>query len=445
MTGTAVAAASAALLTCCSHVCVEQMLIWTMEERPKTIPPVAIDSCFGVAACVGVIGYVLGNVLTFSALSFHDRSRYPNRQSRWLLLAMVGTLAVCILLGATSFRWMDRFYGSLPENPGAVWRRQDVAATPEGETRLNSTELTIAKDEQSAVSVPAPEFHDDKDATARYSLSAGPELAIWSGFALFLAQVLHLVALLPHRDRLLVVSHSGSTKWLGRVAIISLLMYGAVSVWAMSTAATFPYQLRAEMMSESPHPSDLVRSTTHFVMYSSFGYGLLTLHLLVAIAFYLRYLWCFRQANQATIFLSYRRIDTGSTVRRIGDRVVEHFGSGALFRDELSIPHGCDFGEHIRNAMRQCQVVLAVIGTDWCNNPIVGQQDWVRLELEGAREVGVKVLPVLLDDASMPPSSQLAESIRWITEINAISIRQDADFDRDVLRMFEAVKSLLSK
>lgn len=43
------------------------------------------------------------------------------------------------------------------------------------------------------------------------------------------------------------------------------------------------------------------------------------------------------------IFISYRRVDSEDVAGRIYDRLVQHFGHDAIFKDVDDIPFGVDF------------------------------------------------------------------------------------------------------
>src|SRR6185295_9662234 len=57
--------------------------------------------------------------------------------------------------------------------------------------------------------------------------------------------------------------------------------------------------------------------------------------------------------------------------------------------------------------------------------------DSVRVEIRGALERGIPVIPVLVQGASMPRAEDVPEGLRPLTAINAIELRHtrwDADF-----------------
>ena len=151
------------------------------------------------------------------------------------------------------------------------------------------------------------------------------------------------------------------------------------------------------------------------------------------------------------IFVSYRRSDSSAIVGRIIDRLENRFGREKIFRDLSSIRYGQDFGKVIGDALAQCKVCLVIIGDDWINvrndagnRRIDDSNDWVRTEVVSALEQGVRVIPVLVEDAIMPEKSQLPENLKNLAGLNAAKVRDDPDFDVDVDRLFNAVDSYLS-
>lgn len=139
-----------------------------------------------------------------------------------------------------------------------------------------------------------------------------------------------------------------------------------------------------------------------------------------------------------SVFISYRRHDSGHITGRIYDRLVKAFGENQVFFDVDSPMLGIDFREHIREKVSSSAVCLAVIGTQW--NPVgaSGQprlseaQDRVRIEIELALERGIPVIPVLVDGAGVPAEKDLPQSIAGLAYRNAARVRYDPDFHRDM-------------
>ena len=83
-----------------------------------------------------------------------------------------------------------------------------------------------------------------------------------------------------------------------------------------------------------------------------------------------------------------------------------------------SIPYAVDFRKHLTEAVSRCEVLLAVIGDRWLDaafseGPQQGKRrldepgDYVRIEIEAALARGIPVIPVLVDQATMPSESKL--------------------------------------
>ena len=62
------------------------------------------------------------------------------------------------------------------------------------------------------------------------------------------------------------------------------------------------------------------------------------------------------------VFVSYRRQDARHVAGRLADRLVERF---QVFMDMDTIEPGTDFTDVIRQAVKDCDVFLSVIGPQW--------------------------------------------------------------------------------
>ena len=54
------------------------------------------------------------------------------------------------------------------------------------------------------------------------------------------------------------------------------------------------------------------------------------------------------------ILISYRRDDSADVTGRIYDRLIQQFGSRAIFKDVDSIPFGVDFRKHLDEQVARC-------------------------------------------------------------------------------------------
>lgn len=141
------------------------------------------------------------------------------------------------------------------------------------------------------------------------------------------------------------------------------------------------------------------------------------------------------------IFISYRRADSQVFADRIYDRLAKDFPPNSVFYDLFSIELGVDFANVIRQTLSDCAVVLVVIGRQWTTvaNPETGEKrlfdvnDFVRLEVETAlNHPEVRVIPLLVDGATMPTYAEIPASLKRLVQINGTVIRPGRDFHEDM-------------
>jgi hypothetical protein len=149
------------------------------------------------------------------------------------------------------------------------------------------------------------------------------------------------------------------------------------------------------------------------------------------------------------IFISYRRDDSAATVGRIYDRLIANFGRAAVFKDVDSIPIGVNFHPYIDSVMRQCNVALVVIGPRWltaanaAGRRLDDPEDVVRQEIEIALRLGLVIVPVLVESATMPSAGALPATLQELAGRNGVSVRYDPDFENDMRRLVGALQRLL--
>ena len=148
------------------------------------------------------------------------------------------------------------------------------------------------------------------------------------------------------------------------------------------------------------------------------------------------------------IFISYRREDCPGHAGRIFDRLRSRFGGDVVFMDVTAIEPGVDFVEVLHKAVGSCDALLAVIGPQWLSATHDGKRrlddpnDFVRIEIAGALERNVRVLPVLVEGASIPPTEGLPSDLHALTRRQAIELR-DARWDDDIERLLEGLEKFL--
>jgi len=153
-------------------------------------------------------------------------------------------------------------------------------------------------------------------------------------------------------------------------------------------------------------------------------------------------------AKAVEIFISSRRDDSSDVTGRVYDRLLQEFGRSKVFKDVDSIPAGADFQANTSDTLTRCNACLVVIGARWlhvCDEHgqprIKDPSDHVRLEIETALQRGIRVIPVLVQGAPMPSRGSLPSSLQGLVLRNALPVRPDPDFHRDMDRLCAAIKA----
>jgi hypothetical protein len=145
------------------------------------------------------------------------------------------------------------------------------------------------------------------------------------------------------------------------------------------------------------------------------------------------------------IFISYRRDDSSGSTGRLYDRLALDFPTDNLFIDVDAIAPGVDFVDEIARRVESCDVLLAVIGRGWQTaidkqgrRRIDDPTDFVRIEIATALRGDVRVIPVLVDGATMPMADQLPSDLEPLVRRNAVELSHHR-FAADVKRLARAL------
>jgi hypothetical protein len=159
-----------------------------------------------------------------------------------------------------------------------------------------------------------------------------------------------------------------------------------------------------------------------------------------------------RRLKANSIFISYRRKDSADSAGRMYERLAYHYGKTAVFLDNPSIPKGVDFDEFLEGAVRNCKVLLCVIGGQWLEaDPVTGKSrlenegDFVRLEIETALQNHIPIIPLAVHGADFPTADKLPDSLKRFPYKNGLKIRPDDDFQQDMTRLIKAIDAILMK
>ncbi len=144
-----------------------------------------------------------------------------------------------------------------------------------------------------------------------------------------------------------------------------------------------------------------------------------------------------------SIFVSYRRQDSGWAADRLVSSLRRAYGDTSIFHDVTSIPAGVDFRDEIRHAIESRSVILVVISTKWAEimRERENETDYVRVEIETALQLKKLTIPILVDNIEMPDFSVLPQHIQGLQWHNAYPLRRDPDFENDVRRLIDTINS----
>lgn len=152
----------------------------------------------------------------------------------------------------------------------------------------------------------------------------------------------------------------------------------------------------------------------------------------------------------AKVFISYRRKDSQAITDRIYEHLVKAFGESIIFKDVDNILLGDDFADHIISILKESQIVLVIVGNYWTdisdsegNSRLDDPSDLVRIEVKMALDQPhTRVIPVLVNTATMPSSNALPEALQPFVRQNATEVRNDPNFVNDIERLIRNLQTL---
>jgi TIR domain len=129
------------------------------------------------------------------------------------------------------------------------------------------------------------------------------------------------------------------------------------------------------------------------------------------------------------IFLSYRRDDAGVSASLLRMCLEQYLPGTQVFRDAESIEPGANFRTRIEDAIKSSAVLLALIGPSWLTAAdVAGRRrlfdpdDVLVWEIALALRLGVRVIPVLVQAAPMPPAKELPAALRDLADLQAVPL-----------------------
>ncbi len=149
-----------------------------------------------------------------------------------------------------------------------------------------------------------------------------------------------------------------------------------------------------------------------------------------------------------TIFVSYRRKDSGPAAWRLAEALSNAFGMRSVFIDTDTIRVGDHWPDRINDSLKAASFLVAVIGPQWLqiHDPYGRRRidlpdDWVRAEVLHALNNKIRLIPVLTGGASPLPPDGLPAELRGLAAIQAYPI-DDNFVKRDTQFLIQQLTTL---
>ena len=150
------------------------------------------------------------------------------------------------------------------------------------------------------------------------------------------------------------------------------------------------------------------------------------------------------------IFINYRRGDDPGFTQALYGRLEQVFPPERLFMDVDNIAPGLDFVQVLNEQVASCDVLIAVVGPNWLaaidesgQRRLDNPEDFVRVEIESALSQKKRVIPVLVNDAKMPRSTELPEGLKPFARCNAVRLTHDR-FRADTTGLIKSLGQVLA-
>jgi hypothetical protein len=146
------------------------------------------------------------------------------------------------------------------------------------------------------------------------------------------------------------------------------------------------------------------------------------------------------------IFICYRRAEAEYAAGALGRELRAHFGEDQVFRDKEDIGGGEAWKHKVLTAIGRESALLVLIGPRWLETRdassrrrIDDSADPIRMELQDALRDGAAIIPVLLENASMPAASELPPELAPLAEYNALKLH-DSDWQYNLDRILRTLE-----
>ncbi len=151
--------------------------------------------------------------------------------------------------------------------------------------------------------------------------------------------------------------------------------------------------------------------------------------------------------DRPLVYFSYRLKGSQEHALRLVEWLRKRPLSVELFAD-ADIPPGANWPSVLQEGLDRASAILIFIDADWLHyqdewgrRRIDNAEDWVHRELHHALSRAMPVLPILVEDARMPPKQALPEMLQALPEIQGVRLRLD-HFEEDARSILSWVEAL---
>ena len=152
-----------------------------------------------------------------------------------------------------------------------------------------------------------------------------------------------------------------------------------------------------------------------------------------------------------TVFINYRRAENSESAIALHQRLQRHFARRRLFIDLHGLDGGVDWLHELERQVAASGVLLALIGSGWVDiqaadgtRRLDDAGDFVRVEIAEALRRRIPIIPVMLNDAPMPPADTLPPSIQQLAYQQGMPLRT-ISFEQDADRIAQAAKARIAE
>lgn len=150
------------------------------------------------------------------------------------------------------------------------------------------------------------------------------------------------------------------------------------------------------------------------------------------------------------IFINYRRTDHPDFVERIRDWFAWKYGRENVFMDFDTIPPFTPFAHFIREEVRKCDVLVAIIGPQWVDllherMAEDDSEDYARLEIRLALEEEKLIAPVCIKKAGVPLARDLPPDIKSMLDYNVAYLDSGRHFLDNIEMLMESMEKELNR